>query len=46
MLLGEFRDFASALYHSGVIFTTLGHGDIVVAQQRRLLGPLERPTAS
>ncbi|EYS94158.1 transporter [Cupriavidus sp. SK-4] len=41
MLLGEFGDFATALYHSGVNFATLGYGDIVMSEARRLLGPLE-----
>ncbi|RJG10868.1 two pore domain potassium channel family protein [Pseudomonas cavernicola] len=41
MLLGEFGDFATALYHSGVNFATLGYGDIVMSARWRLLGPLE-----
>lgn len=41
MLLGEFGDFATALYHSGVNFATLGYGDIVMSPRWRLLGPLE-----
>lgn len=41
MLLGEFKDYATALYHSGVNFATLGYGDIVMSESRRLLGPLE-----
>jgi len=41
MLLGEFGEFATALYHSGVNFATLGYGDIVMAERWRLLGPLE-----
>ncbi|WP_454734869.1 ion channel [Cupriavidus necator] len=41
MLLGEFSDYATALYHSGVNFATLGYGDIVMSQRWRLLGPLE-----
>lgn len=40
-LLGEFGDFATALYHSGVNFATLGYGDIVMSERWRLLGPLE-----
>lgn len=39
--LGEFNDFATAFYHSGVNFATLGYGDIVMSNQWRLLGPLE-----
>ncbi|AGW89018.1 Ion channel [Ralstonia pickettii DTP0602] len=41
MLLGEFSDYPTALYHSGVNFATLGYGDIVMSADRRLLGPLE-----
>ncbi|MBB2916515.1 ion channel [Cupriavidus alkaliphilus] len=41
MLLGEFADFTTALYHSGVNFATLGYGDIVMSPTWRLLGPLE-----
>lgn len=41
MLLGEFGDFHTALYHSGVNFATLGYGDIVMSERWRLLGPLE-----
>lgn len=41
VLLGEFDQFATALYYSGVNFTTLGYGDIVLSEQWRLLGPLE-----
>ena len=40
-LLGEFQDFPTALYHSGVNFATLGYGDIVMSERWRLLGPLE-----
>ena len=40
-LLGEFDDFHTALYHSGVNFVTLGYGDIVMSERWRLLGPLE-----
>ena len=41
MLLGEFGDFATALYHSAVNFATLGYGDIVMSARWRFLGPLE-----
>lgn len=41
MLLGEFADLDSALYHSAVNFSTLGYGDIVMSGEHRLLGPLE-----
>ncbi len=39
--LGEFDSYATALYHSGVNFATLGYGDIVMTENWRLLGPLE-----
>ena len=39
--LGEFTLFSEAFYHSAVNFSTLGYGDIVMSEQRRLLGPLE-----
>ena len=35
--LGEFGDFATAFYHSTVNFTSLGYGDIVMSEERRLL---------
>jgi hypothetical protein len=41
MLLGEFSDFDSAVYHSAVNFATLGYGDIVMSDEYRLLGPLQ-----
>ncbi len=41
VLLGEFADLATALYHSGVNFATLGYGDIVMSERWRLLGALE-----
>lgn len=39
--LGEFERFGDAFYHSAVNFSTLGYGDIVMSEQRKLLGPLE-----
>ena len=41
LALGEFDNFQTALYHSGVNFVTLGYGDIVMSERWRLLGPLE-----
>lgn len=41
MLLDEFDEFATALYHSAVNFATLGYGDIIMSSRWRLLGPLE-----
>lgn len=40
-LLGEFEQFSTALYYSGVNFTTLGYGDITLSAKWQLLGPLE-----
>lgn len=37
----EFTDFGTAFYHSVVNFATLGYGDIVMSEKRRLLGALE-----
>ena len=37
----EFKDFSTAFYHSVVNFATLGYGDIVMSEKRRLLGALE-----
>jgi len=39
--LDEFSDFPTAYYHSTVNFSTLGYGDIVMSEERRLLGGLE-----
>jgi hypothetical protein len=41
LAVGEFEDFATAFYHSAVNFTTLGYGDQVMSEERRLLGALE-----
>jgi hypothetical protein len=38
---GEFRDFATAYYHSAVNYTTLGYGDLIMSAAWRMLGPLE-----
>ncbi len=37
----EFQKFSNAFYHSVVNFSTLGYGDIVMTESRRLLGALE-----
>ena len=39
--LGEFTDFETAAYHSAVNFATLGYGDIVMSEHRRVLGPMQ-----
>lgn len=41
VLVGEFGDFDTALYHSGVNFAALGYGDIVMSERWRMLGPIE-----
>ena len=41
LVIGEFSDFTTALYHSAVNFVTLGYGDIVMSDRWRFLGPLE-----
>ena len=41
LVLGEFPVFYEAVYHSGVNFTSLGYGDVVMSADRKLLGPLE-----
>ena len=37
----EFKDFGTAFYHSLVNFSTLGYGDIVMSEERRILGALQ-----
>ena len=41
LLLGEFADFSTAVYFSGVTFSTVGYGDVVLSEHWRLLSPLE-----
>lgn len=41
MQLGEFTVWYEAVYHSGVNFTSLGYGDVVMSKDWKLLGPLE-----
>ena len=38
---GEIETLSRALYFSLVNFTTLGYGDIVLSEERAILGPLE-----
>ncbi len=40
-LIGAFPDFATSLYFSGVTFTSLGYGDVVLPVAMRLLAPLQ-----
>jgi hypothetical protein len=39
--LGAFEDLEEALYFSGVTFTSLGYGDVVLHGSVRLLAPLQ-----
>jgi Ion channel len=39
--MGGFADFETSLYFSGVTFTSLGYGDLVLPKDLRLLAPLE-----
>lgn len=39
--LGAFEDFETAVYFSGVTFTSLGYGDHVLTGRVRLLAPLQ-----
>ena len=41
LALGQFGDFETALYFSGVTFTSLGFGDITLMGTARLLAPLQ-----
>lgn len=41
MVLGEFTELYEAVYHSGVNFSSLGYGDVVMSKSWKLLGPLE-----
>ncbi|HXV80602.1 MAG TPA: potassium channel family protein [Candidatus Binatia bacterium] len=41
LALGQFEEFHTAFYFSMVNFTTLGYGDLVMSEDRRLLGALE-----
>ncbi|MGB6186988.1 MAG: ion channel [Aeromonas molluscorum] len=41
LTLGEFDQLYEAIYHSGVNFTSLGYGDIVMSPHWKMLGPLE-----
>lgn len=40
-VLDALPDFETALYFSGVTFTSLGYGDVVLPPQVRLLAPLQ-----
>ena len=40
-MLGQFEDFESALYFSGVTFTSLGYGDLTLPERLRILSAME-----
>ena len=40
-MLGQFEDFETALYFSGVTFTSLGYGDFTLTGRARMLAPME-----
>ena len=40
-LLGAIADFETAMYFSGVTFTSLGYGEVLLEGRMRLLGPLQ-----
>jgi hypothetical protein len=40
-VLGLFADFEEAVYFSGVVYTSLGFGDVVIGTEQRLLAPME-----
>ena len=40
-LLGQFEDFETALYFSGITFTSLGYGDITLPKRVRILSAME-----
>lgn len=44
--LGSFPDAESAFYFSGVTYTTLGYGDLVLPKPSRMLAPLEALTGT
>jgi hypothetical protein len=41
VLLNEFTDYHTAIYHSAVNFASLGYGDIVMGKEWKMLGALE-----
>jgi hypothetical protein len=41
ILTGEITDLQKAIYFSLVNFTSLGYGDIVLSEERAILGPME-----
>lgn len=41
VMLGQFEDYHTAIYHSAVNFASLGYGDIVMSKEWKMLGALE-----
>jgi Ion channel len=41
VVLKQFTDFHTAIYHSAVNFASLGYGDIVMSKEWKMLGALE-----
>jgi hypothetical protein len=41
MALGASQEFETALYFSGLTFTSLGYGDVVLNGRVRLIAPLQ-----
>ncbi len=39
--IGIFPDFETSVYFSATSYTTVGYGDVIPAQEWRLLGPIE-----
>jgi len=40
-MLGQFEDYETALYFSGVTFTSLGYGDLTLPKRLRILSAME-----
>jgi len=40
-VLGQFEDYETALYFSGVTFTSLGYGDLTLPKRLRILSAME-----
>jgi hypothetical protein len=40
-MLGQFEDFETSLYFSGVTFTSLGYGDLTLPKRLRILSAME-----
>jgi hypothetical protein len=40
-MLGQFEDYETALYFSGVTFTSLGYGDLTLPKRVRILSAME-----